>query len=244
MNKIKKIKSTWIPGFNLFIKQLGVSFVSYITLPFFKKKDNGVLLFFEKNNDQKKDELVFDGDTGNYYNKINNSEIINILSNANVLDLGCGNSSFYFWLIDKHIPFKSYIGLDFAAKKSISLEKCLIVKENLLNFSKYLSIGKNVILLCNVLCYLTDDELILLLEKIPTNSFILILDPAPGLFWDAHFSGIRPNYRKIKSVIRILQLHSFFVNNTTQDYLVSLNDAVFLFPLSYSICAKKTNEYN
>lgn len=238
MYRMDKLKSTWIPNKYLFFRQLRVSLFSYLTLPFFKRKENGVQLFFEKNYSKEKDDLIFDGNTTSYYDKLDSKEIRDLLSEANVIDLGCGSASFYKWLKNNHVTICSYIGLDFAVENKSINAACEIVNDNLLNFTNYLLYEKNVIVLCNVLCYLTDDVINAILYKCPVETVIIIIEPSPGVFWDAHFDGIKPKYRNVNSIERMLQKFGFQLLSTIQDYLVSINKQLYFFPLSYCICAK------
>lgn len=238
MYKMDKLKSTWTPNMYLFFRQLKVSLISYLTLPFFKRKENGVQLFFERNYSKEKDDLIFDGNTTSYYDKLYSKEIKELLSGANIIDLGCGNASFYNWLKNNHITICSYMGLDFAVENKSIDAVCEIVNDNLLNFTNYLSYENNVIVLCNVLCYLTDDVINAILNKCPVGSVIIIIEPSPGIFWDAHFDGIKPKYRSVNTIERLLQKYRFHLLNTIQDYLVSINKQLYFFPLSYCICAK------
>ena len=239
MGRFKKLKSAWAPCWTLFIKQIYVSLISYITFPYYKKKENGVLLYFENNYYKKKDDLIFDGNTGKYYDILLSFDIQSILLNANVLDLGCGQASFFFWLKDKNIKYKSYLGLDFAIKPSLSTEGCIIKRDNILNYANYLSGEIDVLLLCNVLCYLSDSDFQTILEESPVGCVVLVIDPTPGFFWDAHFSGIRPIYRKMSLVTTVLQQYGFCILERSQDYLMSIMKQWYLFPLSYCICARR-----
>ena len=237
MDRVFKVKAIWTPDLKRFIKQIVVSVISYFTLPFFRGKDNGVLLFFERTYNNNIDELIFDGGTGGYYEKIELSKTKNLLIGANVIDLGCGNNSFYYWLQKKHIPFNLYKGLDFAVNSKSAKERFEIIKDNILNFADYLLSEKNFILLCNVVCYLSDEEVSFILRRVPTDAIVTIIDPSPGLFWDAHFEGVKPEYRSIGMIERILQSHKYSIISKVQDYLMAIGKKHFLFPLSYCICA-------
>lgn len=228
--KIIKQQASWLPRPSLFCKQMAVSLLSYITLPFFHETENGTKLFFEKNYYNKKDELVFDGSNGSYFDKL--IALISKDYRDLILDLGCGkDAAFYSWAINKGISFRTYIGIDFSVKNIFIDERAEIANDNLIVFDKYRKNSESaMIVLSNSLCYLSNREFLKVLKCIRQGDEIVIIDPEPNLFWDAHFCGIKPVYRKHEEITELLRSNGFTVEGITTDYFLKR-----LFRMSYAL---------
>ncbi len=236
---IYKVVAEWIPGFKKYMRQLYVSAVSFITLPFFIPKKDGIRKFFISNYYEKQDDLLFDGSTNGYYSKIELLVDFKSWHNVSILDLGSGNGSLYYWLRQRRLSISRYTGIDFSIRNR-NIDDCGILKnDDIANAYKYLSGSNDIIFMCNSLCYIEDGLFIDVLNSLYTGSELIIIDPSPNIFWDAHFNGVKPIYRKCEEVASILEEHGFFVEGVAQDYLFRIR-RVFLSPLSFCIrCIKK-----
>lgn len=233
-----KEQASWLPKAGKFIKQITVSFVSYITLPVFKEKEDGIRDFFKRNYYIKSDELVFDGTSTGYFLRIKNLLDISMLSDKVVLDLGCGRGSLLHWLQKNRISFKKYIGIDFSVKTCTINQNCVMICDNIKNIKNYLSDEQSLIVMCNSLCYTDTEIFINILDSIQPGNGILIIEPAPNIFWDAHFDGIKPIYRTLEKTCSLLSCKGFVIENTMSDYLFAIGSHYF-GKLSYGIYAYK-----
>jgi SAM-dependent methyltransferase len=228
----------WIPKKTLLWKQLFVSAKSFLTLPLYKPREDGIQVFFRHNYYVKPDGLIFDGTTLGYYSKIKSIVDIRTLNNKVVIDLGCGQKSLLCWLNEEGISPCKYIGVDFAVE-AVN-DNIYVANDDINNVDKYLAENGNAIVMCNVLCYINDSAFSSVLCKLNTDDEIIILDPSPNLFWDAHFNGVKPIYRKINEVKNYLVREGFTIFNMVQDYYMKLGNN-FIFPFSYCIHAIKRN---
>lgn len=237
MKKYKE-KAKWIPNVKLFIKQILVSVFSYLTLPLFREKKNGIQEFFKKNYYFEPDGLVFDGTSSGYFSRIKYLSDISILSKRMVIDLGCGQGTFYFWMLENNIPVKQYIGIDFSVNTYELNKNCAFICDDVVNTRKYLSDEINTIVMCNLLCYIDDVAFIKILNDLNSKDYMLIIDPAPNIFWDAHFEGVKPIYRTLENVCFLLKEQGFIIENIMSDYLFKIGN-YYVSELSYGICAVK-----
>lgn len=235
---INKELAKWLPKTTTLIWQLLVSAQSFITLPFFKPHRDGIQVFFEKNYYIKPDGLVFDGSTQGYYSKIKKTFNIKNLSSCNIIDLGCGQGKLYNWLNEEGVANFNYIGLDFAIRDVKISDNSSLINDNLDNIGDYINDSKYMVFMCNTLCYITDAKFNKILHELKTGDELIIIDPSPNLFWDAHFNGVKPIYRKIDEIFLFLSRGSFKVSNATQDYFIKAGNR-FIFPISYCIHAVK-----
>lgn len=154
--------------------------------------------FFRKHRAAEPDPFVFDGALDGYC-----QQIIPILpaSIANqYLDLGCGDARLYEFLTKRSIPFHKYIGVDFALDSELMCSRpdFQLVDAKMQDRALVDLLASDThLIFINSICYQERlDEIPVLSQaaKCCGNSLI-ILEPFPGLFWDRHFSGIKPNYR-------------------------------------------------
>jgi len=240
-NIVIKEKENWLPKNKLLIIQLIVSIASYITLPFFKPRVDGSKKFFQANYSVNHDSLIFDGSTKGYYSKIERIVNIDSFRNKIIFDIGCGNGNLLKWFMNQSISFEKYIGIDFAIKISTEIKNADFILDDVANISKYLQGFKSrIFFLSNVACYLNDELFIGILNSLKIGDEIVIIDPSPNIFWDAHFKGIKPIYRKINKMKEILISNHFVIINDIQDYALRTKK-YFFFPLSYGIVAIKNN---
>ena len=211
-------------------------------MPFVKIDDAGIQAFFHKNHNIDPDEHVFDGSTVNYFSKVKRLIDISSLADKSIIDLGCGKGSFYFWLLSNNIFPISYLGVDFAVDTKILGENAVIVKENINNQGVYQVEGNNLFFTCNVLCYLRNKELESVLNMPKVGDSVIIIEPSPGVFWDAHFNGIRPKYRKLKTMIQLLIDANYSIETVYQDYLFKICNNYYQ-PLSYAIHATRKSNH-
>lgn len=233
-----KEQAKWIPKAKIFIKQIAVSMFSYLTLPFFREKKDGIQKFFEKNYYDDPDDLIFDGTSSGYFSRIKYLTDVSTLSNVTVVDLGCGKGTFYFWLCENNILMKQYIGIDFSIKAHTVSEFCTFICDNIKNVRKYLSEETNMIVMCNLLCYIDDATANSILGNLKSKDRMIIIDPAPNIFWDAHFEGVKPIYRTLEDVCSLLKEQDFVIENIMSDYLFKIGSH-FISKLSYGIYGYK-----
>lgn len=233
-----RVVAQWVPGLKKYIKQLCMSSFSFLTLPFFTPTEDGVKKFFKSNYYEKQDDFVFDGSTNGYYSKMKLLADFKLWENNSIIDLGSGQGSLYIWLKSIGIRIKRYTGIDFSIKGGSVDEHGVLVNDNISNIAKYLSTSNNIVFMCNSFCYIEDDLFIKILDDLNNGNELFIIDPAPNLFWDAHFNGVRPIYRKYSNVVSLLMDHGFSVKGIVQDYLFKIGN-LCIFPMSYCIHSQK-----
>lgn len=233
-----KEKAVWLPKLNVFVKQIMVSIISYLTLPFYKEKKNAIQRFFIDNYYNTPDGLVFDGTSSGYFDRINLLIDFSLLPDMRFVDLGCGQGSLVFWLQNNKISYQEYLGIDFAIKQSKKENSVVFINDSILNAGRYIRSSDDIIMMCNSLCYITDEEFAIILSSLKKGNRIIIIDPSPNLFWDAHFEGIKPIYRKRKTVLKLLNDSGFIIDSSIQDYLFKMG-TIYCMPLSYGIYAIK-----
>ena len=143
-------------------------------------------------------------------------------------------SLFHFLTQFSLITFNNYIGIDFALQEEIQLApNAKLIKEDIGNYN-FRSSGKSLIVLCNVACYLSDDLIkILATNASKSDCDILILDPVPGLFWDATFDKVKLHYRSSKKMNKLISPFSYKNTLVVIDYLWNIGKW-YLTPLSYA----------
>lgn len=233
-----RVVAQWIPGLKKYIKQLCVSSLSFMTLPFFTPKEDGVKKFFKSNYYEKQDDLVFDGSTNGYYSKVELLTDFKSWENVSVIDLGSGQGSLYAWLKSIGIPISRYVGIDFSIEDISIDEYGILVNDDISNVYDYLSNSNDVIFMCNSLCYIEDELFIKILEDLKSGNELFIIDPAPNLFWDTHFNGIKPIYRKYSDVVSLLKHYGFTIEDTVRDYLLKIGN-LYISSMSYCIHSQK-----
>lgn len=234
-----KSKAQWLPSKKMIFQQVLVSFWSYITLPFFKSKDDATCSFFKKNYTEKPDPLIFDGHSNNYFNQIFSLIKCPKLYNRTIIDLGSGTASFYEWLLDNGARGIKYIGVDFALESRRLDYRSEIISGDLKNID-LTEIERPLVMISNVLCYLNTDSVRQVFNKLPINTDILILEPYPCLFWDAHFAGIKLNYRKPKKICTILETVGYEISSINVSHGIRLFDHL-ICPISYVLYAHKNS---
>lgn len=238
--KLIKSKANWLPPHMKFIAQIFISIRALLTLPFFKEIPNGIQKFFINNYNGKKDVFIFDGSSENsYYNQIIKTIPINKFKNQIVIDLGCGNGSFYFWLKNNDISINQYYGVDFAYENSKLSDNAVIIN---MSISRYFEspIPENAVyILSNSLCYTSEIIFQFVLSKLKLNDKIIIIEPYPNLFWDSHFNGIKPHYRKNEQVFKLLKNNGFAIKSCSVDYVFNIRD-IYSNPISFCLYASKT----
>lgn len=232
-----KERAKWLPNCRKFIKQLLVSISSYITLPFFCYKNDGTRLFFKKNYSEKQDDLIFDGTSSGYFSRIEKLLCGIVLDDTVIIDLGCGQGALFNWLESNAVTYKEYIGIDFAISQKATT-KAKYICDNISNLEKYMPDNLCLIVMSNALCYIDDLLFLRILSALKRGDSILIIEPSPNIFWDAHFNGIKPLYRPIDTTCTFLQNCGYKIMNTFQDYLLGKLNHYYI-ELSYGIYATK-----
>ena len=232
---VLRYKATWIGGSSKVLRQFWVSIKSHFVYPFVKKDVEATRNFFENiYSDKKVDDLIFDGNDHEYLEKAR--EIIEKTKQFDyVYDCGCGNGSFYEFLLKEHVKFNQYIGIDFAIQDDTAEKKDIkFVKADVENFEFNDQASDRLIVLCNVSCYLSDEKLTSIFKKVAKGrTAVLIIDPVPGLFWDATFDHVKLFYRSPNKMKKLLLRNGFSLKALSQDYLLKLA-SLYFFPLSYA----------
>ncbi|GHS97385.1 hypothetical protein FACS1894139_04020 [Planctomycetales bacterium] len=234
-----KLKQNWLPKTKVLVMQLVVSAASFITLPFYKAVPDGVRKFFYANYCEKPDGLIFDGATLGYFSKIEHIIDLPNLGGRTIFDIGCGEGTLVQWLTSKNVSFKRYIGLDFAAIPESKIGNVEFLLDDAVNVgTHYEQTDNQITFMVNAACYFENNIFENILCSFRRGDEIVIIEPSPNIFWDAHFNGVKPVYRKIAEVERILDSNGFSVLSDVQDYWVKTKRAFFI-PLSYGIFARK-----
>jgi SAM-dependent methyltransferase len=242
--KIIKSKAQWLPPHIKYIAQLFISIRALFTFPFFKETPNGTQKFFINIYKGGKDEFIFDGSNEkSYYNQIIKNVPLEYFKHQTIIDLGCGNGSFYFWLENQDISIKQYYGIDFAFESKVLSNKASIKNISINNYFETVLVDNAVYLLSNSLCYISDKDFQYILSQLKSGDKIFIIDPFPNLFWDSHFNGIKPIYRTNKEVSKLLENNGFIVSSCSIDYVTNLK-YFYLNPISYCLFAIKTQNMN
>lgn len=227
-----KLKATWTGGRKKVTKQYLVSLKSYLVYPFSCKEKTATKKFFKQiYNSAKIDDLIFDGNDNSYLDKV--ASIIDGCEYDVIYDCGCGAASFYNYLNKVNIKFKKYIGVDFAVEPKLISQNAEVLNDDIVSHD-YAVEGKTLFVFCNVLCYLSKDDITALLNGIAhSNVDILIIDPIPSLFWDATFDNVKLHYRSIKKVNKLMAKFGFKNSMIVKDYLWRIGK-LYLRSLSYA----------
>lgn len=227
-----KLKATWTGGKKKVTKQYLVSLKSYLLYPFSRKEKTASQKFFRQIYDKTKiDNLIFDGKDNSYFDKV--ASLVDSGDYDVIYDCGCGEASFNNYLNKLNIKFKKYIGVDFAVEPKIISENAEVLNDDIVSHNYALE-GKTLFVFSNVLCYLSKEDVISLLNKIShPNVDILIIDPIPSLFWDATFDKVKLHYRSIKKVNKLMSEFGFNNSLIVKDYLWRIGK-LYLRSLSYA----------
>lgn len=240
-----KSKANWISK-RKFFSQIIISLKSYLVYPFVKKKPEATKKFFSKiYSGIKTDDYIFDSNNELYLEK--SSQMFSLLANLInnhidiVYDCGCGYGSLLKKLNKTQITYDQYIGIDFAQEFIPINKKAQIIKADFCDFH-FCDDSKKVKLLVfsNTLCYVSNSQFEKLLERIPNkNTFLLVIEPVPGLFWDATFDNVKLHYRSNKKMQSVFKSREFKCIKTNIDYLIQFGNRYFV-PLSY--CSLYSNK--
>jgi len=229
----KKRVANWLGSPTRVIRQLIVSCWSYLSLPISKFHNNAAQHYFTNLYKGKPDPLIFDGKDNRYFEQIEMVYDINNLAEKKVLDLGCGNGSLFFWLMAKKIVLQEYIGIDFAHPASNLGNNACITQRDIRDIQLNKT-NANTVFAINVLCYMSDELIDSVFQPLKKNSELIIIEPVPSLFWDAHFEGVKLFYRDNHKLKKILESKGWQVKNAATDYGCKFKGAYFL-PLSYCL---------
>ena len=237
---ITKSRAEWLPPFIKFITQIIISIWALLTLPFYIEIPDGIKQFFSTIYNGNKDEFIFDGSNENsYYNQITKNIPLEYFKNQSIVDLGCGNGSFYFWLKKQNIYVKEYYGIDFAFENVVLSKDALIRNISISEYFEATIPSGSIYFLSNSLCYISDEIFQSILLKLTTEDKIILIDPYPNLFWDSHFNGIKPTYRTINDVYKLFEEYNFIISKCSIDYVINIKN-IHLSPISYCLYAKKS----
>lgn len=238
MISIIKRKANWLEFDRLMLRQYWVSMLSFTSLPFAKFEEDAAKKYFTKIYNGHFDPLLFDGKKGKYLEQIDLVLKLDEIKNKTILDIGCGNGIIYKWLSDKNTSIDNYIGFDFAHQDLTIGENARILNTDIINvdFSKYKE--SNLYFLVNSMCYLNDEKISHILRGVNKDDELIIVDPIPCLFWDAHFDGVKIFYRTPNKVIEMLLSFGFSVSQFSTDYQIKIKNKYFV-KLSYCLKARK-----
>ncbi len=228
--------ANWLGQPRRVISQLLVSGWSHVTLPTAKYRNGSVYEYFFELYGGKPEILIFDGKDGRYLDQIKMLFSVNDFTDEDILDLGCGNASFYNWLKMQNVNPKSYIGIDFAHPGKALASNARIIQKNLasVDLDEYKA---SIITVVNVLVYLNTNIINSILKAKKQDTYLIVVDPIPGLFWDAYWGGVELFYRKPSRIIDMLKSEGWEIKGVSIDYGAKwMNN--YLFPLSYCLVAK------
>lgn len=228
--------ANWLGNPKRIILQLIVSATSYLTLPTAKFRDDAVYEYFVQLYRGKPETLIFDGKDGRYLEQINLVYNVNNFNLKNVLDLGCGDGSFFNWLLAQDIYLKSYTGVDFAHPNKKLNKNANIMQKDIVSLDLE-EFGPSTIVAINILVYLNNNIAKRILNARKHNTELIIIDPIPGFFWDAYWGGVRLFYRYPTKIIKILKSEGWQIKGLSVDYFAKWRSN-FFFPLSYCLIAE------
>lgn len=235
--KVYRKVAKWTGGVSHIVIQYVISIKSYLELPFVKERTDAVKKYWSSiYNGTKQDDYIFDGKTSCYFDDI--LDMINLVPRSaerRFVDLCSGNGSFVRWCKRNHVIFSEYVGIDFSIPNTKLSDNERIVNCDIQN---YVPNSSEIILMVNSLCYLSDYTLDAVLSNIKDCRDIIVIDPIPGLFWDAQFDGIILHYRKPEDIKKRLESMGFECKYHAVDYLFKIRDRYFL-PLKYASLFQK-----
>ena len=234
MMNCKKEKALWTGGWRKVFRQYWTSLKSYILIPVKKKYSEATKKYFSSiYTNQRIDDLIFDGNENAYLEKARLFLDKNIYYDV-IYDCGCGKASFLNFLKTLPISFGKYIGIDFAIQSQKKSNNIELINCDVVSYDYDVQSKKVLLVLCNVMCYMSNKDLDLLLKKLKGSHIsVLVVDPIPGLFWDATFDNVKLYYRTIKKTNELMQKYGFSSNIIVKDYLLQVGPC-YLIALSYA----------
>lgn len=235
-------KAKWVGNKRRIIRQYMASLKSYMIYPFSVRYVNATKEFFQAiYNRTKVDDLIFDGNETLYLEKAN-CFFTKQTKYDIIYDCGCGKGSFLKFATTIGLLFDHYIGIDFAIDTPRKYSNISFEKTDILTYRFQYDDKCRLVVLCNTACYLSDNALNNLLHVLSKkNTTILIVDPVPGLFWDATFDHVELYYRSIKKMSEVMGKAGFSCVGCSVDYLIQLG-AFYGLPLSYACLFEKINK--
>ena len=234
-----KRKAKWLGTPIHVISQLLISITSYIFKPFTRREKNAVREYWSSiYSGDYRDNYIYDGKTKHYYDDI--TKIIPLISCANqrtIIDLCCGNGSFYYWCQENQIPIKNYYGIDFSITNTVLSENACLKNGNILD---YVAEKDDIIIVSNGCCYLDDMDFCLLTSNISKCSDIIVIEPIPSVFWDAQFAHIHLYYRSSQKIINHFNSLGFHCKYVSTDYMIKIVN-MFIFPLKATYYFQKSS---
>lgn len=233
---IKKRVANWLGNPKRILLQLWVSVWSFVFLPTAKYRNSAVYEYFSELYNGKPETLIFDGKDGRYLEQIEMVYNIENLKSRNILDLGCGDGAVFNWLLRQNINPESYRGIDFAHPDKIFNKNARIIKNNVnsIDFDEFKTLTITAV---NILVYLNPNIAKLILKSRTQDTELIIIDPIPGLFWDAYWDNVQLFYRKPSMIIEMLKSEGWHIKGISIDYGIKFMNS-FFFPLSYCLFAE------
>jgi SAM-dependent methyltransferase len=186
------------------------------------------------------DPTVFDGGTEGYHDAL--WDLLERWGTEVIVDLGCGEGTLLRFLQDDPSSDRKYLGLDFAEGAAPSGLSGKVFRGDIRDVPPSPIAGaRNRTVVCvNTLCYIDQIHTVALLGRHAAGGDVcLILEPYPCWFWDRTFSKISPKYRTPEEVLSELLSLGWDVCDI-QCHYVFLSRFLRVFPVSYSLVARKT----
>lgn len=215
----------WFRPRKRIIKQYFISLKSYLTKGFAKYKKDAAKIYFSEIYKGKHDPFLFDGKEEGYFDCLLHAD--EIIRDRDIIDLGCGNGALCRWMDKNQISLNSYIGVDFAMKEVIIDQKSKIINKRVELYSPPYN-KNNVVIVSNVLCYLSDEQFEQLRISLIYADYVIIIEPTKSLFWDAYFDNVQLFYRKRKNIIKMFLTAGFKIKEISIDYGIKCFQHYFL----------------
>ena len=155
--QFSKHRADWFILDRRTVKQCCVGALSYL-------RGNGTLspesvrAYFREQYLDPFDDLIFDGNDFQYHAQLEND--LPWLESSNVVDFGCGEATFYSFLVSHSVDFKSYLGVDFATEGRELANNAKTIQSDAKTALDMVSFeGSAVAVFCNVACYMVDRTL-------------------------------------------------------------------------------------
>lgn len=185
------------------------------------------------------DPTVFDGGTEGYHDPL--LDLLERWGTDVIVDLGSGDGTLLRFLQDDPSFDGTYLGLDFALDGAPSGSSGRVFRGDIRETppSPIAGVQNRTVVCVNTLCYVDQIHTVALLGPLAAvGDVCLILEPYPCWFWDRSFSKISPRYRTPDQVASALLSLGWDVCDI-QCHYVFLNRFFRLFPVSYSLAARK-----
>jgi SAM-dependent methyltransferase len=232
-------RAEWIGSRSRYWKQLAVSIFSYLKRPFVCEDTEAIKKYWKGYySGVFIDDLVFDSNALTYLDKIEPLiKKIDDISKTDVIDLCSGNGNLYKWLLGNGHLFKSYLGVDFSIENICIADNAELINSNIECYN-YTINDETIIFIINGLCYCDTLTLNKIFKKVLQAKAIIIVEPVPGIFWDACFQRIILHYRGKRKLSQMLKYNGFSLISCCTDYAYKFC-GLYIQPLSSAYLFQK-----